>query len=240
MRVTRQQIQNIVKQEYKKLLKEMQELDDMGQNEMNMFGAGYEAASTDDEENEHVHDENCGHLEGSEHDDESRMFRSHLTSITKQAQELENIVQQGENVEEWVQEKMAVAASMIDSIYHYLSHGDEEADDMDDEMDSEMDDHYDEYSDEMDDDDEMEYDTEVDDETDDDELEYDDEMDDDELDDDELDSEYYDDEMDDDEEDELDQDDEDDEYELHEQSDYVDMDPAQYPEYGYKKAHRSR
>lgn len=241
MRVTRQQIQTIISQEYKKLLKEMHELDDMQADDgMNMFGAGYAAGSTDEEEHGHVHDENCGHMDSDssqEHDDESSMFRSHLVSITNQAKELEGLVQQGENVEEWVQEKMAVAASMIDSIYHYISGSEESSAEMDDydsdDMDSEMDQDYDEYDDEMDDEAEEETD-EYDDEMDMDD-EYDDEVEDDESEED-MDDEYYDDEMDDEEKEH----EEDDEYddELYEQSDYVGMDPAQYPEYGYKKVRR--
>lgn len=219
MKVTRQQLQEIVKQEYAKLLKEnIDDMQDMDA-DMNMYGTGYEAASMDDEEAEHVHDDTCGHMDSdvdTESDDESSMFRSHITSITKQIEELENLVQQGDNVEEWVQEKMAVAASMIDSIYHYLSHGDEETDD-DMGGDDDYDDEADEYDDDMDMDDEVE----------DDETEFDDELDnDEEIEDDEMD-------MDDELDDELDQDEEDEE--LYEQSDYVNMDPAQYPTYGYKK-----
>lgn len=166
MKVTRQQLQKIVNQEYKKLLREgmIGDMED-ADSSMNMFGAGYEASDSDEE---HVHDDSCGHLDtdtdSGEHDDESRMFRSHLTSISKQIQELENMVQQGDNVEEWMQEKMAVAASMVDSIYHYLSHGDEDTEEMDDEYDDEM---------EMDDDEieDDEYDDEMDDEIEDDEYE---------------------------------------------------------------------
>ena len=122
MKVSREFLQKVVRQEYRKLLSE--NIDDM--QDMDMFGAGYAVGSTDDE---HIHDENCGHdyeADETESEDESQMFRSHLSSISKQVEELESLVQQGENVEEWVQEKMAVAASMIDSIYHYLSHGEEE------------------------------------------------------------------------------------------------------------------
>lgn len=175
MEVTRQQLQEIIKQEYAKLLKEniddMQEMDA----DMNMYGTGYEAASMDDEEAEHVHDDTCGHMDSdvdTESDDESSMFRSHISSITKQIEELENIVQQGDNVEEWVQEKMAVAASMINSIYLYLS-GEEEADDMDDEYDDEVEDDETEFDDEIEDD---EIEMDMDDEELDDETEEDDEL----------------------------------------------------------------
>ena len=150
MKVSREFLQKVVRQEYRKLLSEnIDDMQDMD-TDMNMFGSGYEASETDDE---HIHDENCGHdyeTDETEHDDESQMFRSHLTSITKQVEELESLVQQGDNVEEWVQEKMAVAASMIDSIYHYLSHGEESSE--------ETDDYDDEYDDEMDDDETDEYD----------------------------------------------------------------------------------
>lgn len=137
MRITRQQIEKITKEEYKKLLKECWQSEEVG----------------------HIHDESCGH---EEHEEESGMFRSHLTSIAEQVEELESFLQQGDNVEEWIQEKMAVAAAAIDSIYHYMLHQDKEGDDWDD--------HGDE-----------------------------------------------------------------DEYEMDEQSDYVGMDPAHYPEYDYQE-----
>ena len=60
MKVSREFLQKVVRQEYRKLLSE--NIDDMKDmdTDLDMFGTGYKAAEQDDEE-EHIHDENCGH-----------------------------------------------------------------------------------------------------------------------------------------------------------------------------------
>ena len=55
-------------------------------------------------------------------DYEADMVKSHLTSMCEQTEELNQMIESGENIEEWVQEKIAVANSMIDSVYHYLKY----------------------------------------------------------------------------------------------------------------------
>ena len=66
----------------------------------------------------------CGDMEHNPdtEDYEADMVKSHLMSMSQQVQELDGIIHSHEDVEEWVQEKIAVAASMIDSVYHYLSY----------------------------------------------------------------------------------------------------------------------
>ena len=53
MKVSREFLQKVVRQEYRKLLSEnIDDMQDMD-TDMNMFGSGYEASETDDE---HIHD----------------------------------------------------------------------------------------------------------------------------------------------------------------------------------------
>jgi hypothetical protein len=107
MKITKEQLQQITREELQKLLKENFYHDmDMGQDDDNYVSA-------------HIHDENCSH---DVEDGEAEMFKSHLYTLAKQSQELNDLVEEHEDIEEWVQEKIAVAASMIDSVYNYLSY----------------------------------------------------------------------------------------------------------------------
>ena len=53
---------------------------------------------------------------------EGRMAKSNLYKIGEYAESLQGLIQDGENLEPWVQEKIAVAAQMMDSVGHYLKY----------------------------------------------------------------------------------------------------------------------
>lgn len=97
---------------------------------------------------------------------ESGMIRSNLYTMSQQSQEMHDMIGLNDDLPEWVQEKIAVASSMLDSVYDYLgyeykvmrgdvsSHDtanydavDDDMDDMDsDDMDDMDDEEYDEYA----------------------------------------------------------------------------------------------
>lgn len=62
------------------------------------------------------------------HDDqgEKSMIMANLARMSEKAQELHDMAADVDDNEEWVQEKIAVASAMIDSIYNYLKYRDEE------------------------------------------------------------------------------------------------------------------
>ena len=60
------------------------------------------------------------HNNGAE--EESGMIRSNLYTLSKQAQEMHDMIGMNDDLDEWVQEKIAVASSMIDSVYDYISY----------------------------------------------------------------------------------------------------------------------
>lgn len=53
---------------------------------------------------------------------EGRMAKGNLFKMAEYATQLHGMIQDGENLEPWVQEKIAVAASMLDSVAHYLQY----------------------------------------------------------------------------------------------------------------------
>lgn len=55
-------------------------------------------------------------------EEESGMIRSNLYTLSKQAQEMHDMIGMNDDLDEWVQEKIAVASSMIDSVYDYLGY----------------------------------------------------------------------------------------------------------------------
>ena len=59
--------------------------------------------------------------EDSDEYEESSMIRNNLYTMSQQAQELHDVLEDGDDLPEWVQEKIAVAAEMIDVIYDYLA-----------------------------------------------------------------------------------------------------------------------
>ena len=67
----------------------------------------------------------CGECGDMEHDNdvedyEADMFKGHLYNMAKQAHQLNEIISEYEDIEEWVQEKIAVAAEMLDTVYDYM------------------------------------------------------------------------------------------------------------------------
>lgn len=59
--------------------------------------------------------------EDSDEYEESSMIKGNLYNLTTQAQELHDAIEDGDDLPEWVQEKIAVASEMIDVIYDYLN-----------------------------------------------------------------------------------------------------------------------
>lgn len=53
---------------------------------------------------------------------EGRMAKNNLFKMAEYATALHNMIQDNQNLEPWVEEKIAVAASMIDSVKHYLEY----------------------------------------------------------------------------------------------------------------------
>lgn len=53
---------------------------------------------------------------------EGRMAKGNLFKMAESATMLHNIIQDGENLEPWVEEKIAVAAQMIGSVADYLKY----------------------------------------------------------------------------------------------------------------------
>ena len=60
-------------------------------------------------------------FEDSDEYEESSMIKGNLHNLAIQSHVLMDIVQDGDDLPEWVQEKIAVASEMIDTIYDYIS-----------------------------------------------------------------------------------------------------------------------
>ena len=67
-------------------------------------------------------------MDHGDHDDqgEKSMIMGNLAKLAEKAEELRSMASQIPDNEEWVQEKIAVAASMIDSVHSYLKYSKEE------------------------------------------------------------------------------------------------------------------
>ena len=59
-------------------------------------------------------------FEDSDSYEESSMIKNNLYNLATQAQELHDAVGDGDDLPEWVQEKIAVAEAMVDAVYDYL------------------------------------------------------------------------------------------------------------------------
>jgi len=57
-----------------------------------------------------------------QHGYEGRMSKANLFKIAEYAMELHNMIHDNEDLEPWVQEKIAVASSMLDSIGHFMQY----------------------------------------------------------------------------------------------------------------------
>jgi hypothetical protein len=53
---------------------------------------------------------------------EGRMAKTNLFKMEEYSRSLQGMIADNENLEPWVQEKIAVAASMIESVAHYLQY----------------------------------------------------------------------------------------------------------------------
>lgn len=53
---------------------------------------------------------------------EGRMAKSNLYKIAEYAHELHDLIEDDENLEPWVEEKIAVAAYMMDAVGHYMQY----------------------------------------------------------------------------------------------------------------------
>lgn len=68
------------------------------------------------------YDEDDGiEYEDSDNYEESSMIKNNLYTMANQAQDLHDAIEDGDDLPEWVQEKIAVAAEMMDVIYDYLA-----------------------------------------------------------------------------------------------------------------------
>ena len=66
-----------------------------------------------------------GHHNDDHDQAEKSMIKTNLARIADKASELRQITSQIPDNEEWVQEKIAIAASMIDAVHGYLKYTDE-------------------------------------------------------------------------------------------------------------------
>lgn len=95
MNITRKEMNRIITEEYKKLIQECGDHYDYYQNSGK-----------------------CGGDYGQE--EENGMVAGNLRSIADKAANLAERMKNADSIEEWVQEKIAVAESMIDSISDYI------------------------------------------------------------------------------------------------------------------------
>lgn len=75
------------------------------------------------ESHEAGHDEfSGGEYPRDEHGYEGRMVKTNLWKIAEYAKEMHDLLHDDEDLEPWVEEKIAVAAYMMDSVGHYLQY----------------------------------------------------------------------------------------------------------------------
>lgn len=72
-----------------------------------------------DDDYEIYEDEEEHHAKGG---DEMEMVKQNLFQLSVYAAKLHDLMQEGEDVEEWVQEKIIEANSKISDVYHYLEY----------------------------------------------------------------------------------------------------------------------
>lgn len=102
-----------------------------------------------------------------QHEPDGHMAKSNLYKILEYAQELYEMIDDNEDLEPWVEEKIAIAGYMMDSVGHYMryeKHSEHEAGEgEEDHLDLDGEDE-EEYTLDMDDEDELEYEPEEDEE----------------------------------------------------------------------------
>lgn len=115
----------------KLVLKEMydhvHENDDIHADRVASFEKGYEFAQDDEEEDEfnepdetEVDEEGDFDYEDSDVYEETGMIKSNLFMLAKKSLELHDEIGDGDDLPEWVQEKIAVASYMMDTVHDYL------------------------------------------------------------------------------------------------------------------------
>jgi hypothetical protein len=105
MRITEKQLYQIIKEERQKLLNECGDHYMYYQN-----GSGKCGGSHDDYGQE----------------EETGMVSGNLHSLADKAAKLAEMMEGADSIEEWVQEKIAVAESMIDSIFDYMEYNEQD------------------------------------------------------------------------------------------------------------------
>jgi hypothetical protein len=60
-------------------------------------------------------------FEDSDEHEESSMIKSNLHNLAMQSKMMRDMIEDGDDLPEWVQEKIAVSSDMIDTIYDYLT-----------------------------------------------------------------------------------------------------------------------
>lgn len=68
------------------------------------------------------HGMNHGYEEESHEDEEREMIKQNLFQLSVYAAKLHDLMEQGCESEEWVQEKIVEATSKISDVYHYLEY----------------------------------------------------------------------------------------------------------------------
>ena len=81
-------------------------------------------------EEPHVHDDTCGHTDG-EYDQEGYMTKSQLFKIGEYAMKLHDMIDNDDNLPEWMQSKVSQMSQMIGDVLHALDY-DQEYGDYDD------------------------------------------------------------------------------------------------------------
>jgi len=74
----------------------------------------------DDMGEDHSMDDEGSQYEDSNNYEESGMIKNNLHNIAKHAKALHDAIEGGDDLPEWVQEKIAVTSSMMSTIYDYL------------------------------------------------------------------------------------------------------------------------
>ena len=60
------------------------------------------------------------HIDHAEYDDEAGMADNNLETLKRAVQGIDNVIQPGDNLPEWCQEKIAVAKSMLVAVWDYM------------------------------------------------------------------------------------------------------------------------
>jgi hypothetical protein len=89
---------------------------------------------------EHDHDHEHGmdmhsSSDSGEYDDEAGMAENNLETLERAVEGIDNLIQSGDNLPEWCQEKIAVAKSMLVSVWDYM-YSEEASDEVDPEIDA--------------------------------------------------------------------------------------------------------